>query len=360
MAVDAVAPRIEDVVSIPPTVQEAAERSTRRRRLRRKGVTELFEVRRFAGPCIHRTQIEHLRIVHLTDMHVGRVTPMKVQREAIDLANRSKPDLVVITGDFVCHSQEYLDALAEVVGGLNVPAIGVLGNHDYWSGATEVQRALERGGVEVLNNANTTITLKHERLQVVGLDDAYTGHADREKAVKGLRRDLPVLGLSHIAEEADALWAAGVPLVLAGHTHGGQVTLARLHELALGKLAGHRYVHGLYGTRCPTDLSTDPDAPAGAVYVGAGIGAAVMPLRLGERGRREVTIFELGQAPGAFEEHHSEQDGLPGRKPTPMKTLKRRAAVVRKAAKRQEKHQRHSRRLDRTRRKVSLWDLEGD
>ena len=45
------------------------------------------------------------------------------------------------------------------------------------------------------------------------VDDAYTGHADVEKAVKGLRRDLPTLGLSHIAEEADALWRHGVPLV---------------------------------------------------------------------------------------------------------------------------------------------------
>lgn len=352
---------ISVVVSIPPTVLEAAERATRRRGRRRKSVTELFEVRRFAGPCVHRGQLEHLRIVHLTDMHVGRVTPMKVQEEAIRLANRSKPDLVVITGDFVCHSQEYLDALEEVVGRIEAPAIGVLGNHDYWSGATEVQHALERGGVQVLNNANTTITLKHERLQVVGLDDAYTGHADREKAVKGLRRDLPVLGLSHIAEEADALWAAGVPLVLAGHTHAGQVTLARLHELALGKLVGHRYVHGLYGTRCPTDLRAEQPptgtVPAGAVYVGAGIGAAVMPVRLGERGRREVTIFELGEAPGTFDEHHSEQESLPGREPTTEKTLKRRAAVVKKAAKRQERHERHQRRLDRTRRKVSLWDL---
>ena len=152
----------------------------------------------------------------------------------------------------------------------------MLGNHDHWSGGAEVKRALERGGVEVLSNRNTTITVRNERLQVVGLDDAYTGHARRDEAVKGLRKDLPVIGLSHIAEEADGLWRYGVPLVLSGHTHGGQVTLARLHELAVGIVAGHKYVHGLYGSRRHADHSGVLE-PQGAVYVGAGIGAAVVP-----------------------------------------------------------------------------------
>src|SRR5581483_2873032 len=141
------------------------------------------------------------------------------------------------------------------------------GNHDHWSGADEVKRALERGGVEVLCNRHTIITLGHQRLQVVGLDDAYTGHARRDEAVKGLRRDLPSIALSHIAEEADGLWRHGVPLVLSGHTHGGQVTLARLHELAVGMIAGHRYVHGLYGSRDHAPAGGQEAGGLGAVYV---------------------------------------------------------------------------------------------
>jgi hypothetical protein len=168
----------------------------------------------------------------------------------------------------------------------------VLGNHDHWAGGAEVRRTLIRAGAEVLDNAHTTVTLRGERLQVVGLDDAYTGHADWQRAVHGLRHDLPTLGLSHIAEEADHLWTAGVSLVLSGHTHAGQVTLARLNELALGRIIGHRYIHGIYGSR------SEP-SPRGAVYVGAGIGAAVIPLRVGERARREVAIFELGYRPRA-------------------------------------------------------------
>ncbi len=290
-----------------------------------------LEVRRFAGPSayVERFGARPLRVAHLTDLHVGRVTPMKVQYAAVEATNAESPDLVVITGDFVCHSQRYLDELADVVGRFAAPVIGVLGNHDYWSGAAEVRRALARARVEVLDNAHTTLTVRGERLQILGLDDAYTGHADRRAALAGLRRDLPMLGLSHIAEEADALWAAGVPLVLSGHTHAGQVTFARLHELAIGKLAGHRYVHGLYGTR------RTGEAPHGAVYVGAGIGAAVLPLRLGERGRREIAIFELGVVPGAFDEHHAEQAPLPGRKPTDSVVARRRQAVAAKHEARQ-------------------------
>lgn len=272
-----------------------------------------IEVRRFAGPLAYVGALEGVRVAHLTDLHVGRVTPLAVQREAVALTNAAEPDLTVITGDFVCHSQRYLDQLVEVVSAIHGPVLGVLGNHDHWSGADAVRKALARGGVELLDNAHTTITLRHQRLQVVGLDDAYTGNADRAKALKGLRKDLPTLGLSHIAEEADALWAAGVPLVLAGHTHAGQVTVAKLHELSIGRLAGHKYVHGLYGDR----------AAQGAVYVGAGVGAAIIPLRVGERGRREVTLFELGAAVGAFDEHHTEQIPLPGRKPSKRATARR-------------------------------------
>lgn len=300
----------------------------RSRTARRRWWQRPVEVRHFAGPDQHVEALDHIRVAHLTDMHFGRVTPERVQREAVQRANEAEADLVVITGDFVAHSQMYLDQLEDVLGELEAPTIGVLGNHDYWSGHHAVRHALHRAGVEVLTNQHTTITLRHQPLQVVGLDDAYTGHADREAAVKGLRRDRPTLGLSHIAEEADRLWSDGVPLVLAGHTHAGQVTLAKLHELAIGRVAGHKYVHGLYGAR------RAHESPLGAVYVSAGIGAAVMPLRLGERARREVAIFELGQPVGAFDEHHDEQPSLPGRAVPREKTEKRREEAYRKAARR--------------------------
>ena len=274
--------------------------------------------------------MDPMRVAHLTDLHVGRVTPFAIQREAQRLVNAQNPDFVLVSGDFVCHSQLYLDQLTHLMGGFSAPVIAVLGNHDYWAGAEEVCMALRRAGVEVLRNQNTTLTVRGQRIQIVGLDDAYTGHAQRDKAVAGLRPDIPSLALSHIAEEADLLWPHGIPLVLSGHTHGGQITLARLHEITLGKIGGHKYVHGLYGSR----RANDNAGVGGAVYVGAGIGAAVMPFRIGERGQREVTIFELGARPGDFSEHHEEQQALPGRAISAAKMRRRIAKVVRRRDKR--------------------------
>jgi uncharacterized protein len=293
---------------------------------------DVIEVRRFAGPEGYMDELNHLRIAHLTDLHFGRITPLRIQELAVELTNQQKPDLVVITGDFVCHSQLYLDELSSTLSKLNAPVVGVLGNHDYWSGANEVRWALKRAGIEVLANQHTVLSLNHQKVQVVGLDDAYTGHADREGAVKGLSKQLPTIALSHIAEEADGLWNRGIKLVFSGHTHAGQVTWAKLHELAIGKLAGHKYVHGMYGNR-----RREEKAPHGVVYVGAGIGASVVPLRLGERGKRELALFELGLPLGSIAEHHSEQTPLQGRAPSPEKTAKRKANVERKRARREAK-----------------------
>jgi uncharacterized protein len=237
-----------------------------------------LRLRHFAGHESYQELLDlPIRVAHLTDQHVGRVTPLRVQFQAIDLAMAQNPDIVVLTGDFVCHSELFLDDLTEVVAKIHKPKFAVLGNHDHWTNADAVRKALKKGGVEILDNANTIIEIGRQKLQLVGLDDAYTKHADVSKATTGLKKNIATLGLSHIAEEADKLWPQGVPLVLSGHTHAGQITVAGIHELILGKVIGHRYIHGFYG-----DLIHP--SPKGAVYVSAGIGAAVMPLRMGEKG----------------------------------------------------------------------------
>jgi predicted MPP superfamily phosphohydrolase len=280
--------------------------------------TKGIVVRRFAGHASHADHFDTpLRVVHLTDQHVGAVTPMRAQLAAVEAANAADADIVCLTGDFVCHSQAYLADLTEVVRAFRAPVFAVLGNHDWWSGANPVVRALTSAGAVVLRNQHTVVDIAGARLQVVGIDDAYTGNADVARAVRGLDPRLPSIGLSHIAEEADRLWQVGVPFVLSGHTHAGQITVARLHELSLGRVAGHRYVHGLYGSRTGD----------GAVYVGAGIGAAVMPIRIGDRGQREVAVFELGTEPGALHEHHVEQPALPGRAPSEALKERRRKQV---------------------------------
>ncbi|MCC7018342.1 MAG: metallophosphoesterase [Ardenticatenales bacterium] len=275
----------------------------RRRRLDRIG--QRIAVRRFAGSrALAETLDRPLRIAHLTDLHVGTVTPHAAQLAAIEAVNAAEPDLVFLTGDYVCHSLEHLDELHDALRRVAAPMVGVLGNHDHWCGAPAVRRALEGAGVDVLVNETRVLEIGGQRLQIVGVDDGRTGHADVEHAVRDVASGLPTIGLSHVPHEADALWEHGVSLVLSGHTHSGQVAVGRMNELFLAGLGGHRYIHGLYGDRWGRRFP-------GAVYVSAGIGAAVMAVRMGDRARREVALFELGALPGDFDEHHAEQDPRP-------------------------------------------------
>src|SRR5688572_2693596 len=101
-------------------------------------------LRRFAGPSAYREKLSHVRLVHLTDQHFGRITPVGVQRAAVALANAQKPDVVAITGDFVAHSLNFLDQLESVISKIEAPVVCVLGNHDHWSGPDEVRRSLRR------------------------------------------------------------------------------------------------------------------------------------------------------------------------------------------------------------------------
>ncbi len=222
---------------------------------------------------------------------------MSVQWDAIRVANAEEPDLVVLTGDFVGYDLDWLDKLEELIAGIEAPTIATLGNHDHWTDAAAVSHSLRRAGAEVLSNAWTVLELAGQELQVVGLDDAYTGNADLAQATKGIDQSLSTLGLSHIPEEADGLWQSGVPLVLSGHTHAGQLTFGTAQRLNFASIVGHRYVHGLYGDRTGD----------GALYVSAGVGSSTFGLRVGERARAEVAVFEIGAEVGAFYEHHAEQ-----------------------------------------------------
>ena len=85
-----------------------------------------IQVRHFAGPVQYTEHLTHLRVAHLTDLHVGRVTPWAIQLAAVDLTNQAKPDLVLLTGDFVCHSQAYLDRLEHLITRFEAPVMAVL------------------------------------------------------------------------------------------------------------------------------------------------------------------------------------------------------------------------------------------
>lgn len=257
------------------------------------------------------------RIAQLSDLHIGGMLPPGLAERWVRMANDEAPDLTVITGDLVTSGVNFHDRIAAVLGGLQARegVVVSMGNHDYFGEPESLPQKLLAAGLRVPRNASLFIERGGAQLRISAVDDTWTARADLEKTLGG-PKPAPTVLLAHDPNLFDRAAELGADLVLSGHTHAGQVTVAKLHELSIGRIAGHKYVHGLYGDRSTT----------GAVYVGAGVGAAIIPLRVGERGRREVTLFELGAAVGSFDEHHTEQRPLPGRKPS-KRTVARRARL---------------------------------
>lgn len=230
--------------------------------------------------------VDDLRLVHLTDLHVGWSTPARRLAEVVEEAARAQPDLVLLTGDYLNHTLEHMDELRRVIRALPRPCVATLGNHDHWSGAEAIAEMLQAEGVIVLCNEHRRIPLPGGRhLTIVGVDDAFTDHDDIEAAFNGVEEPEKTLTLTHHPNSADEIIAHGSPLVLAGHTHGGQVDVPFVTK-ALSRTVGTRYLAGWYS------ITTD-DGEEGHLFVNAGIGSSATPVRVGTRAAPELAIIDI-------------------------------------------------------------------
>jgi uncharacterized protein len=234
-----------------------------------------------------------VRVVQLSDLHVGRNTDPALLLQAVTRARALRPDLVVLTGDYVNRSLEKAGELRRLVAELPRPCIAVLGNHDYWSGAQGVTAALRRGGAQVLLNQSTRVSGPGWKLTVVGVDDGYTNHQAIRTSFAGLADARNTLVLTHYPNAADAIARFGGRLILAGHTHGGTVAVPIL-TAAVARAKGLRYLAGWY------------DVGKAKLYVNVGLGAANPTARLGENASPEISVFDLVP-------ERKQEGGKPGR-----------------------------------------------
>jgi predicted MPP superfamily phosphohydrolase len=225
-----------------------------------------------------------LRVAQLSDLHVGPRTPVEVVRSAIEEANASRPDLVALTGDFLCIHPREVETMREQLGGLAAPTVAVLGNHDHWVDPRGAAGALREHGYEVLSNEWTTVTLRGVPLPVVGIDDLYTRHADVQRSTKGLPARRAPLVLAHAPRTADILRRLERSMVcLSGHTHGGQINIPIITPIFLHGIVHEPYVRGHF------------QLDRVHLYVNRGIGNSGLKVRL--NCPPEVTIATLRAAP---------------------------------------------------------------
>jgi predicted MPP superfamily phosphohydrolase len=225
-----------------------------------------------------------VRAVLLADLHVAGpdMPPARLAR-IVGQVNALRPDLVLIAGDFIsdkrASTRHYPQAEAAApLAGLRAPlgVFAVLGNHDHWRDAAGARAALAAAHVRLLDNAAAPVG----PLALGGLDDAFTRHADLAATLDAMRA-LPGarILLSHSPDPFPSL-PPDVGLMLAGHTHCGQVRLPFIGALKTMSAYGQRYACGLIREHGRTLIVT------------AGLGTSGLPLRLG--GVPDLWLIRLG------------------------------------------------------------------
>ena len=217
------------------------------------------------------------RIAFLTDTHVASFVRRDFYREIVAHTNAFEPDLVLFGGDFVTFARHIQLAAKVLTDGLRAGEgmYAVRGNHDYWAGIADVERELGARGVEFLNNRSVQL---RGVLPLVGIDEIYRGTPDVARAFASVDPAQPCIGISHHPDIIDLLPDRRLDLLLAGHTHGGQIRLPFFGPIVVPSAHEAEYAAGFHRQR---DV---------LLYVSRGIGA-IPPLRI--LCRPEVALFTL-------------------------------------------------------------------
>ena len=235
---------------------------------------------------------EGFRIAQLSDIHLGPFATADYIRHCVAITNGLNPDLVVLTGDYICWNPHAEGEAVRALAGLRAPhgVFGCLGNHEEEGKVEEsITPLFAAQGIRILRQDSAAIRLSGGTLNLIGMDeprgenwksDVYR----RLQQVKGLVMPGTVnILLLHYPAVFDYVTELGVPidLTLAGHTHGGQLSLDFVHRgLNLSRLVTH-YVSGWY------------EKGGHQLYVNRGIGTTGFPIRLGAR--PEISVFELSR-----------------------------------------------------------------
>ncbi|MGI8918173.1 MAG: metallophosphoesterase [Pyrinomonadaceae bacterium] len=219
------------------------------------------------------------RVVHLSDIHHSPFTSREQIERAVETANRLKPDIIALTGDYISHDRRYAAPCAEILGRLQARygVFAVLGNHDHWTDAALITDLFRAEGITVLVNQGMRFERNGEAFWLAGVDDTMVGLEDLSLALAGARESEMKLLLAHNPIILRRAARANVDFILSGHTHGGQVKF-RSEQSASGR-PRRRLLRGL-GRQGETQI-----------YVTRGVGTVVLPIRYGCP--PEVSLLEL-------------------------------------------------------------------
>jgi predicted MPP superfamily phosphohydrolase len=219
-------------------------------------------------------------LLHLSDLHLTKLGLL--EKRTMEMVSRREVDGCVITGDVTANPRAS-DVFRRVCSAIphRDPILLVLGNseHKPWLDVDMLIDALTFDGLKMLINSSTTIQRGAESIAVVGLDDPYSRLHDLDAAFRGVDPSGFILCLTHSPSVTPEAIASGADLVLAGHTHGGQVRIPGVSVLWTHMRSNKSLNDGLY---TPADLArrTGIDPGHSVLFVNRGVGTSRLHLRL--------------------------------------------------------------------------------
>ena len=227
-----------------------------------------------------------LRIVHLTDLHLEDGADANWLCRMVQIVNEYGPDIICFTGDFTCMREPFHTAekYCGILRGLHAVCgkFAVTGNHDILGAAGKAPQLISRAGFTLLQNQAARVVAGGQTVDILGLSTMKYDTPAKARRRFPLKGEQPGavfrLGLVHEPAAVKLLPENWADLILAGHTHAGQMHVPYLEKLWMPKGSGV-YTHGMYETQ------------AGQLYVSAGLGESGPRVRI--CAPREVAVFNI-------------------------------------------------------------------
>ncbi|HVF09698.1 MAG TPA: metallophosphoesterase [Abditibacteriaceae bacterium] len=224
-------------------------------------------------------------LAQISDIHAGGWMNRERLQKVVAATNALQADYIVITGDFASRAAAPYLSVLNTLSALapRHDTLCVLGNHDHWSNAREVRRALGKTGISELRNTHHTLRRGQEVLHIAGIDDAWVGAGDVRAVLDRLPQKGAVILLAHEPDFADSYAAFGrFDAQLSGHSHGGQIQFPLIGPIVLPRY-GQKYHTGRYRVGTGGKTMT--------LYVNRGVGMVKPYVRF--NCRPEITLFTL-------------------------------------------------------------------
>lgn len=225
------------------------------------------------------------RIAYISDIHYGSSGIRRgLVEQAFWLAIQHRPDILCLGGDIITgwSAPDSLSEVLAIVRGVSAPlgVYAVLGNHEFRWGADKSTALFEQAGIRTLRNERVDLTKNGMSIPLVGLDNAFNQTMPKlRRQIDALNQLRDAIVLQHTPDIAPMMGSSFRGLIVSGHTHGGQIILPLVGQVATASRFGLVYSAGLF------------PAGGGTMYISRGVGAVVIPMRI--HCPPEVSIIDI-------------------------------------------------------------------